>query len=240
MTLHFLEHGVWEPHVRRVIRESIHEGDWVMDIGANIGLHTIFMAKLVGDTGHVQAIEAYPETCAWLYKNIDINGLNSRVEVIERAIGFSNGEVEFSYFLEHPGMSGVRISESVASNHKATLVKSKVKMTNLDTLLESRGGEVPKFIKIDVEGLELEVLKGAAELLAAKQPPIILLEFNSNMAIEVSGQTAGLELESLMRNNSYEIFRVELDKNVRLEPGELESQSNGDFLFVNERTEDKS
>lgn len=99
---------------------------------------------------------------------------------------------------------------------------------------------MPKFIKIDVEGLELEVLKGAAELLAAKQPPIILLEFNSNMAIEVSGQTAGLELESLMRNNSYEIFRVELDKNVRLEPGELESQSNGDFLFVNERTEDKS
>ena len=55
MTLHLLEHGEWETHVRHLLRTALTEGSTFVDIGANIGVHTLFAAALVGKNGKIIA-----------------------------------------------------------------------------------------------------------------------------------------------------------------------------------------
>lgn len=143
----------------RWLRENMLElGDVVFDCGANNGYTSVFFAKAVGSQGLVYAFEPHPLNIEAIYKNVELNNV-SNVKVISSAVGSKHGTLSFS---RHPNASISR--EKGAINVDVVLLD--------DFIMEVK----PTFIKIDVEGFELEVLRGAKEIL--KYRPKLDLEIH--------------------------------------------------------------
>jgi|GEM_PF-1351497 len=132
-----------------------------IDAGGFIGTHSVFFAKLCG-LRPVLTFEANPATFTVLSDNLEKNGLGDRVIAVNRALGDGQGQA--------------RVVLGPETNRGATRVElgvgggEGVPMTTLDAEVEARGIDDVCLIKIDVEGLELPVLRGAAQLIARRRP----------------------------------------------------------------------
>jgi len=158
--------SVHEPDILKIIKDNLKEGDVALDIGANIGQHTMFMAKFVGEEGSVFAFEPLESNVDSISKSISLN--NAKNIVLENmAVGEGDGVVE----MHIPENANDRSSRKLVGVKSDT--KQQVKMIALDKYF---GDKKIDFIKIDTEGFEPEVLTGAKKLIS-KHKPIILLEF---------------------------------------------------------------
>jgi FkbM family methyltransferase len=153
-------HGEWEPHVERALRAVLRPGDAAVDVGANLGYFSIGMAQAVGPTGRVDAFEPVPPTFARLAAGARANDL-AQLHVHAHALGSEHGEAEIAW--------DERIAGS-ASLHGGGPSRAVVEVRRLDEL----GLPPPRAIKLDVEGHELEVLRGARETIASARPAIVL------------------------------------------------------------------
>lgn len=136
-------------------------GDCVIEVGANIGSHTVGLARAVGPAGSVIAIEPQPAIFRILCANLALNGLSN---VITHACGCGDRRKTLcfpEYSLAQPHNSG---SVSLASTGNGR----QVAVAPLDEL--AGNPRRLRLIKIDVEGMEREVLQGAAELIAGHRP----------------------------------------------------------------------
>ena len=153
------------------------EGDIVIDIGAHIGLYTIISSKRVGANGKVVAIEAHPGNFEMLNSNIKLNRLNN---VIPLNYAVYSKETKVKLYLPS-GESGFTKYNTIMPNWINTREKFvEVNANTLDYLLqlnEIRQEEV-NWIKIDVEGAEFEVLKGASNVLSKSKDIVILMELH--------------------------------------------------------------
>ena len=154
------------------------EGDIVIDIGAHIGLYTIISSKRVGANGKVVAIEADPENFEMLTSNIKLNQLTN---VIPLNYAVYSKETKLKLYLPSGGESGFTKYNTIMPNWINTQEKFvEVNANTLDYLLqlnEIRQEEV-NWIKIDVEGAEFEVLKGATNVLSKSKDIAILMELH--------------------------------------------------------------
>jgi FkbM family methyltransferase len=139
----------------------LREGDLFLDIGANIGSFTILASGVRGADSW--AFEPDLGTAACLDRNIDLNNLRGRVKVFKTALGDSDGTVRFTRGLD-------TINHVVTD---ATQETHEVPSARLDTTL---GDARPAMIKIDVEGYEEAVLRGAARTLACDSLKLIEIE----------------------------------------------------------------
>lgn len=137
------------------------EDDLVLDVGANIGNHTLYLAAVAGLK--VVAFEPNPELCVPFRKSITLNNLDNRVALHEVGVGATKGKAHFAEIkLENLGGQSLVVDDSDASI---------ISVVNLDSLeLEDK----VKAIKIDVEGMELSVLKGAAALISRDKPYLFI------------------------------------------------------------------
>ena len=153
------------------------EGDIVVDIGAHIGLYTIISSKRVGANGKVVAIEAHPGNFEMLNSNIKLNRLNN---VIPLNYAVYSKETKVKLYLPS-GESGFTKYNTIMPNWINTREKFvEVNANTLDYLLQLnkiRQEEV-NWIKIDVEGAEFEVLKGASNVLSKSKDIAILMELH--------------------------------------------------------------
>jgi FkbM family methyltransferase len=153
------------------------EGDIVVDIGAHIGLYTIISSKRIGVNGKVVAIEAHPSNFEMLNSNIKLNQLNN---VIPLNYAVYSKETKVKLYLPS-GESGFTKYNTIMPNWINTREKFvEVNANTLDYLLqlnEIRQEEV-NWIKIDVEGAEFEVLKGATNVLSKSKDIAILMELH--------------------------------------------------------------
>src|ERR687889_2131515 len=141
------------------------QGDIVVDIGAHMGRYTIIASKRVGTNGKVVAIEAHPGNFEMLNRNIKLNQL---ANVISLNYAVYSKETKIKLYV--PGEeSGNTIYNTLISDRATNEEKFvEVNANTLDYLLQSKGikQEEVNWIKIDVEGAEFEVLKGAANILS--------------------------------------------------------------------------
>jgi FkbM family methyltransferase len=147
-------------------RRFARPGTCAIDVGANLGIHALVLAGCVGDGGKVYAFEPVPSICAKMKENLKLNGVTN-VDLHEGALGSSRGEVVFD-----ANAADFNIGKGRVNPHGDITVP----ITTIDCQL----GELTlpvSMVKIDTEGHELEVLKGAAGLLE-KHRPTILMEFN--------------------------------------------------------------
>lgn len=155
-----------EPEVRNSIRTFLAPGDVAIDVGAYIGFHTMLMASIVGQKGTVYAFEPAVDSREYLIKNCRDNELYN-VIIHPFAAGDNNREVEF-YFGETSTLNSRRFREDA----RVTRVTER----RLDDVI---CGKV-NFVKIDVEGHELNVLNGMRRIISENPFLRIVVEWDSS------------------------------------------------------------
>lgn len=151
--------------MQRLLDQYAHPGDTVVDVGANIGYNTLYAAQRVGKVGHVYAFEPAQDNLHILYTNLLLNNLHN-VTVLPYAAGSNRGTQQF--FLRGD-VSAVNSLYQDNFYHPITRTVE-VYMLPLDDLLTT----APTLVKIDVEGGELEVLKGMSRLLQERTIRLII------------------------------------------------------------------
>jgi FkbM family methyltransferase len=184
-------YGRYSPEILDTLTRYIHLGDTVLDIGAHVGYFTFNLSRLVGHRGSVVAFEPDVRARARLGRSVTANAF-SNVVISPLALSATEGELEF--FLS-PVLGW---STAVRDTHLTGLEKVVVKTAPLDLLIER--GEVSntiQFIKMDIEGFEVDALRGMEGVLR-KGRPMLLVEVNEPMlkARGESPATLGLMLES--------------------------------------------
>ncbi len=165
--------GCWEPHVARALAFFVRSGGTFVDIGANIGYHALWVARSRPDA-RVMCFEPNPGVRAELDRNVALNDLDN-VEVRSCALGDREGTVEFH---AQTGRSYNRGSSSVLKNPNVGIRYETISVTM--RMLDHEVGPDLRvdLLKIDTEGLEVAVLRGARALIARCRP-IVVFEFES-------------------------------------------------------------
>lgn len=151
-------HVSWNPEEYEAFRAAVKPGATVFDIGANVGAYTLLFAQWAGPSGKIVAFEPAPASVAGLRRLVALNGLRDRVEIVEAAVSGAVGTAAFG----SDGSSGANALVDAAQSGRAVIT---VPTTSLDAFCDTRGLR-PDVIKIDVEGEELEVLRGARRTLS--------------------------------------------------------------------------
>lgn len=196
---HYLRDGNPETYESALIERTLRPGMCVVDVGANHGLFSLEAAHLVGPEGVIHAFEPTPSTRALLERNLAANGLG-RVRVFPAALGDAPGTARLRVHREMSGLNTLA-PDDITWNHRTLRADAivEVPITTLDAHTEAQGIGRIDFLKIDVEGFELGVIRGARGLLASRCVDRIMLEIG-----DVTCGNAGVspidlltELESL-------------------------------------------
>ena len=172
-----------EDHILELFKPL--SGDVVVDVGAHLGRYTLISSKRVGREGRVIAIEANPQVIEGLVKNIELNKAKN-ITVLNYAVYSSDQSKKIKLFLPEAANNFYSIYNTVMlSRGKRFLNKSydkerfvEVDTDTLDNIILSQGIDFERvnWIKIDVEGAELEVLRGAHSILSKSKNLSLLIE----------------------------------------------------------------
>jgi len=147
--------GSAEPSVQRFIAQELSSGDTFYDIGANVGFFTVIAARRVGPAGRVVAFEPVHSNAALLRRNLAANAFEN-AEIVEAAVGDRSGSVPF-------------LSRTAVDGKVHPRGDTQVRMVRLDDL----DLPAPDLVKIDAEGAEFDVLRGARALIERHRPTIV-------------------------------------------------------------------
>lgn len=163
--------GQYEHAILSVVREHINRDKDVIDVGANVGLFSVFFAETINAERKVLSIEPTPGALHFLKNNIERNRCSDKVLVYEGVVAGAPGIYELNTIagLEEYSSIGKIVHEYVAEKDS---LKIQVDGATVDSLV-SRFGLHPGFMKIDTEGSEFGVLLGAVETLAEFHPVIV-------------------------------------------------------------------
>jgi FkbM family methyltransferase len=180
---------------RTVIDQLVLPGMHVIDVGANIGLYSIYFHERVGESGKVTALEPVPELRAALEKSLAQNQIRN-VDVLACGAGAAEGNLVLSLDPWNSGNNWVETKRA-----ETTRPQISVSLRRLDALgLEP----APDFVKIDVQGWEVQVLQGMAGWVAKGVRPIILCEVSEGSLR--AAQTSTQALVGTLLDFGYEIF----------------------------------
>lgn len=167
------ENGIYEEGTLWCFQKIIKRGDIILDVGANIGLTSIYAGILTGETGKVFSFEPLPTTFNILLENIHLNKLKNII-ALNLALENRTGEA-FIY-------ENLHINRGAASLYKNQTNKGiPVKVDTLNNFIKSQSIANIDFIKIDIEGSELDMLKGGADFFRKSKKPIICIEYSSEV-----------------------------------------------------------
>jgi len=162
----------YEPRDLERILPLVPAGGTCVDVGANVGFYTLHFAKRVGPGGRVLALEPDPRNAARLRGNLALNRFEAKVEVAEAAVSDRDGRAVLHRSDEaHSGWGSL-------AGHPGESASLEVPVTTLDSFLESRGIARVDFLKADVEGSEIELLRGAERALRGRRIGRLFIEFN--------------------------------------------------------------
>jgi FkbM family methyltransferase len=189
-----------EPETIRAFTTAIEPAMTVFDIGANVGYYAMLAAALVGPAGRVHAFEPTPDVAQRLAQNIAMNHLSDRIRHLAVAVGSTTCTSEL--YLNPDNSEGNSLFAS--SEHR---VSTAVPVITIDEHVRVNGLRAVDIIKVDVEGAELDVLKGGAGLLSREDAPILFIEFNPS-ALELAGANT-YELYLALNRLGYDCFELE-------------------------------
>ncbi len=177
------------------------EGTTVIDIGAHIGRHAIPLAKKIGPAGLLYAFEPIPVIRNRLSEYIYASGLNN-VVVLPFALSTKREVADFTYIPNLPEESGLK-ERRIYNDVPSEFQKIKVGVFRLDELIPL-GSEI-SFLKIDVEGGELDVFVGASQLLEASRP---IVAFECGAASFLGYHEAPDRIFEIFHTLGYQIFAI--------------------------------
>ncbi len=166
----------------------VKEGDWVIDVGANHGIHTGPLSRLAGSQGKVVAFEAVAAHASDIQQSSTIDN----IELINKAVTSpkvvkSTKEIQFTYYPKQDGYSGIKARAHVNDIGQ----KITVATTTIDQELshhKNKNANRVSFIKVDVEGGDFDALLGAKDILT-KHKPVVVFENGMQFAADIYGYT---------------------------------------------------
>jgi len=184
--------GFYEIGTLQVMSDCLEPGDTFLDIGASVGQMSLHASTLVGKKGKVLAFEPHPQRYNSLIEAITIN---QRTNVTAYQTGLGEVEDELKLYTD-------RVSPSLMADGEHDGTYESVRVLKLDSVLRNENTSTVRMIKIDVEGFELNVLRGASELLSSPDAPIICMEH------EVYASDTLASLRYLSEINKYQFFNL--------------------------------
>jgi FkbM family methyltransferase len=185
----------WEPHIKAMIQQIVPAGSTCIDVGANLGMHTLAMSETTGPTGHVYAIEPQPVALKHLQLN---TAACSNVHIVTAAAG------------KACATKAVRMCPPIPGNMGATSLDFKNAYGFGDLLDVITVDSLPQpspvaFMKVDVEGYEMYVLQGAANTIRRARP-VMLIEIQERCLVQAGTSTAAVMRWLL--GQGYVLYRI--------------------------------
>lgn len=180
-----LENGTYEPHVTAFIERHVGPGAVCVDGGANIGVHTLTMARLAGPAGRVVSFEPNLLVAKILLRNLALNDLRN-VVVRREALGSETTALALRVPLStssEGGNAGLASLVALETGHETVTVP----VVRLDVLAEELGVQRVDFVKLDLQGFEPQGLMGMRDIVA-RDRPLVILEVD-RWALEAGGHS---------------------------------------------------
>lgn len=194
--------------------DSARRAQSIFDVGAHVGLYTLPAARVAPQNSRIVAFEASPVNSAILTQHVELNGC-AQVQIVQQVIGEAGRQSMFSLVSNGFGdLNTLAVSPTVAARFSSEA--SAVTEQSLDAYVELLGFG-PDLLKIDVEGAELRVLRGAGQLLSRFRPRIFLSVHPEE--IELLGGSLG-ELTAVITDAGYHILAMSGERVKSLEFGE--------------------
>jgi FkbM family methyltransferase len=201
-----LRRGDREPEVQEALRNHLARKNVFYDVGANAGFFELVASRLLAPAGRIYAFEAGPDVAMRLRGTVERNGLEN-VTVVEAAVWSESGVVHFDRGLGSPDRMVGHVTEGSGGENGTP-----VRATSLDDF--ARQAPPPDVIKCDVEGAELEVFRGARNVLASSRPTVIC-EVHSAENLEQLRklfQEAGYRVQLLEAEGNFPIHLLAVEK----------------------------
>lgn len=188
--------GFYETGALNVFKEILKQGDTFIDVGANIGLMSFYASTIVGDKGKVISFEPTRIFFEDLTNGIIKNNFKNIVS-LKKGLGREAGS--FPIYFNSVCPSLIKVSENDAYEV--------IEIETLDDIIKKHDISNVRLIKIDVEGFELEVVKGGVDFFTAVNAPIICIEYvKDQQIITDNGENA---LHWIKKINKYRFFQLE-------------------------------
>jgi FkbM family methyltransferase len=168
-----LRSGSYEPHLTAVFERFCKPGMTVVDVGANLGYFTLLASRLVGPAGRVIAVEPNSDNCRLLLSSLQDQGLTN-IDLLPVACDTGTG---WAYYSSHVGSNGGLVDDRDLLARPGVVVPT----FRLDDLVEGPVG----LLKLDVEGAEGRVVRGATRLIE-RDRPVVTSELKQEMLERVS------------------------------------------------------
>lgn len=185
-----------ERYIVTKLLKLIKPGDICWDVGANIGFYTCLLASLVEDSGAVVAFEPAAHTCGYLKENVSLNQFTN-VTVVNKGLG-DKQEQRLLHYSEAglaEGTASLKYADGRAASERVTL-------NTIDNLIPEL--PTPDFIKIDVEGYQLEVLRGAEHCLKT-HAPLLMAELRD---VGETNRAIFGEIEDYVADLGYQLYEI--------------------------------
>lgn len=215
-------HGYYNKHVECHLAKMAKEGNVVFDCGANVGMYSLRLARSVGSSGRVVAIEPHDLVRGRLEANIRLNGFQGRITVMSCALAGSRGKTVFHY----PPAGAANQGNASLYRKGFDWQEKEVEVRTLDDIAEELNLSRLDIIRCDAQGAELSALRGGERTLRLFRP-VISIRYNRETAA-----TAGIKLGDVsdyMRGLGYAAFINRRGEFVRYT--ESMPVTDGEFLF---------
>jgi FkbM family methyltransferase len=191
--------GEWEPKTWHALEQHVPVGGTFVDVGAHIGWYSLKAAKAVGPKGRVIAVEPNHETLLRLRDNIRASGASAVIVVAPVACYDSETTVNF-FAAPRANTGESSLSSTNASQQGAVAASYQVRARRLDDVMREAGVTRVDAVKIDVEGAEFLVLKGAVETLD-RYRPVVAVELIDRQLKSLGASVE--EVMAFMRSHGY-------------------------------------
>ena len=183
-----------ETEPRQALYELIQPGMTILDVGANIGETSLMFSRLTGKNGQVFAFEPDPDTFAHLKEHLSINHVDN-----VNPIQFALGDVPGTFFLGHN-------ANNTAGNRISDEHGKEITVTTADQFVPGLHLAHIHFIKIDIEGFEVRMLKGAKDTIEKYKPVMFIEAVNEFLTLQGSSTAELLRLLESMNYKSINAY----------------------------------
>lgn len=201
MSAHLIGYGYWEPNVYAVIAGLVSRNDVVIEVGANVGYYTVAMGVMVGAEGHIHSFEANSRLAGMVERSAYINGLGERVTVHDKAVMDAPGSIRFERSRKRSGWGHVAQGTGTVFDDSEIV---EVEAATLDSL----GLERVDFMRLDAEGSEALILRGAAGLIEANPDIIVCMEWDP---AQMSGRSDVTGFTTWLGELGFRLWRIGAD-----------------------------
>ena len=195
------EQGYYEPELVALIQRLLKPGMVFFDVGAHVGQYTLVASQVVGDAGEVHGFEPDPDTFRLVEQNVKLNNLKN--VCLNRMALTSDSGTGYLYLAPVSSLG----DNSLSPPKDYSGLRCEVQCTTVDQYLESRHLDRVDCMKIDIEGAELSLLKGANRLFTLKNRPLIVMEFEE--ARQRAFGNSCKQLADVLKSKGYVLFTLE-------------------------------